>query len=417
MRLIKVFLSTSSVLFFLLNSSILAQTESESSSTSPAPEQIEQSRDAQELIELRGRLRSIESMLIAQKDRENDLLRDLNRMILSSKEEPEVDPAEEARKELQAVEKRFEEEALALQGKIQQLEIALAAGQERDLRMGQEMNKTILVTVSAVAGVGLVVFLITVYLQYRLLNRPVQPVYLPHQALAIEAGHDHPPVQEKPEKEYPETGLVENTKVKDTNEKFVSAVERLEERIRHMEAGLSNTEDFLNPSNEVEIVGGTNGSSPSQEVIESEEVVFETTDTFVEPVIFEEPVPEFDDALDRELDEMDVAVLEEEGKRFLQKENWRTAYQYFNRLVQLDDQRIDNWVNRGRALEMLNREDEAIESYDKAIDVNPDLPSPFLYKAALLSRMERFEEAQKFYNAALSKVPVQKNEEEARVAG
>jgi tetratricopeptide (TPR) repeat protein len=62
---------------------------------------------------------------------------------------------------------------------------------------------------------------------------------------------------------------------------------------------------------------------------------------------------------------------------------------------------------------MLNREDEAIRSYDNAIEVNPELPSPFLYKAALLSRLERFEEAQKFYNAALSKVPVQKSEETA----
>ena len=98
----------------------------------------------------------------------------------------------------------------------------------------------------------------------------------------------------------------------------------------------------------------------------------------------------------------DFRVVEEEGKRFLQKEDWETAFQYFNQLVRIDSQRVDNWVNRGRALEMLKREEEALRSYDKAIKTNPELPSPFLYKAALLSRLERFEEAQKFYNEALS---------------
>lgn len=416
MRLIKVFLSFPSILIFFCLPFAQAQSDTNLASTDSSNDQLEQSREAAELIELRGRLRDIESMLIAQKDRENDLLRDLNRMIMTSQEEPEEDPVEEARKELQAVENRFQQEAFALQAKIQQLEIALAAGQERDLQMGQEMNKTILVTVSTVAGVGLVVFLITVYLQYRLLNRPVQPVYLPPQALAIETGHDHLPVRGEPAKEEPETGLVENTKVKDTNEKFSSAVERLEERIRHMEAGLSQTEDVLDSESDNELAESSSASSHPEEIINVQEVIIEASAAPVESVNFEESKPEFDEDLDREMDEMDVAVLEEEGRRFLQKEDWRTAYQYFERLVKLDDQRVDNWVNRGRALEMLNLEEEAIESYDRAIEVNPDLPSPFLYKAALLSRLERFEEAQKFYNTALSKVPVQKNEEQA-VAG
>ena len=360
---------------------------------------------------MRSRLRDIESMLMTQKDRENELLRDLNRMILSSQEEPEDTAAEEAKRELEAVEKRFQDESAALQAKIQQLEIALAAGHERDLQMGHQMNKTILVTVSTVAGVGLIVFLITVYLQYRLLSRPVQPVYMPPQHLAIESDQNQLPSSDTEDEPEVETGLVENTKVKDTNEKFVSAVERLEERIKHMESGLSHADDVLN----------SNTSSETEEIVEEVEDL-ETHEAVNDTIVVEEFVaredPEFvieplelNEDLSRELDEMDVAVLEEEGKRFLQKEEWSTAFQYFDQLVKLDAERVDNWVNRGRALEMLNQEEEAILSYDNAIDVNPDLPSPFLYKAALLSRLERFEEAQKFYNIALSKVPVQKTEQ------
>ncbi|NET39935.1 MAG: tetratricopeptide repeat protein [Cyanothece sp. SIO1E1] len=161
-----------------------------------------------------------------------------------------------------------------------------------------------------------------------------------------------------------------------------------------------------------------------------EEAATETSDAFPEEVVAEEIVSEseaiilepteesVENTVDfaKIADEMDVNVLEEEGKRFLQKEDWSTALKYFDQLVQLDGERVDNWVNRGRALEMLGREGEAIESYDYAIQANPDLPSPFLYKAALLSRLERFEEAQQFYNAALSKVPVQKSKP-AKVAG
>lgn len=415
MRLKTVFLLLPFILFFWGSSTAQTQTTADPFTPAEAPEVTQADRDAQELAELRIRLRNIESMLVTQKDRENELLRDLNRMILSVQEEPEDTAAEEAKEELAAVEKRFMEESAALESKIQQLEIALAAGQERDLQMGQQMNKTILVTVSVVAGVGLVVFLITVYLQYRLLSRPVQSVYMPSQSLAIESDQNQLPESKKQTKPEPEseTGLVENTKVKDTNEKFVSAVDRLEERIRRMESGLSGADDVLNSEDSVDVetvfedpIEVFTPEQPGEPAIVEEFVVQEDPENHVDSSETEEELP-------RELDEMDVVVLEEEGKLFLQKEEWSTALTYFEQLVKLDAGRVDNWVNRGRALEMLNREDEAIRSYDHAIEVNPELPSPFLYKAALLSRLERFEEAQKFYNAALSKVPVQKTEETA----
>jgi tetratricopeptide (TPR) repeat protein len=211
--------------------------------------------------------------------------------------------------------------------------------------------------------------------------------------------------------------LVENSKVEDTNELFLSAIERLEARIKHMEEGISATETELNTSGSDEGVSNIEGvfeeSSEElgipEESFADEDAINQEVESFTSGTTNESPTIS-DDPL-AETDEMDVAVLEEEGKRFLQKEDWETAFQYYDQLVRLDNLREDNWVNRGRALEMLKREEEAIASYDNAIEANPELPSPFLYKAALLSRMERFEEAQKFYNAALSKVPVQKKEQ------
>lgn len=346
--------------------------------------------ESQELGELRDRLRQIESMLLSQKDRENELLRDLNRFVIASQEKP--DETEAAEKELAAIKDLFRTEASALQLKIANLENSVAAGHERDIQMGQEMNKTIIVTVSIVAGLGLVVFLVTVFLQFKLISRPVQPVFMQPQSLALEAGTPQLTRgrQDRPN-EAPEMELVENTKVADTNEKFVSAIERLEEKISQMEAGMIHADDVLASSR----------NHPDPVAVDAE----------VENVFERLSENEEDQAVVIDIsDEKDVEVLEAEGKRYLQKEDWETAFLHYEQLVNLDSDRVENWVNRGRALEMLKREEEAILSYDKAIETNPDLPSPFLYKAALLSRMERFEEAQKFYNEALAKVPVQKSE-------
>lgn len=339
--------------------------------------------ESEELSELRDRLREIESMLLAQKDRENELLRDLNKFVISTQEKP--DEAEATERELAAIKELFRSEAAALQVKIAGLENSVAEGHARDIQMGQDMNKTIIITVSIVAGLGLVVFFVTVFLQYKLMSRPVQAVYMQSQPLALEGRR---PQLAESDPSGVSTGLVENTKVKDTNDKFVSAIERLEEKISQMEAGLAHAGDVLD-------------TEPDPVAVDAEvEEVYERLSE-VENV----PVKVVDIS-----EEMDVSILEAEGKRYLQKEDWETAFLYYEQLVMLDDGRVENWVNRGRALEMLKREEEAIASYDRAIETNPDLPSPFLYKAALLSRMERFEEAQKFYNEALAKVPIQKGE-------
>lgn len=372
---------------------------------------LEEESEADHLVELKDRLRQIESMLLAQKDRENALLRDLNKFVLTAQDKPD-EAAAETQKEIEAAKQQFRAESTALETKIRSLEAAIAAGHERDIRMGQEMNKTIVVTVSVVAGIGLLVFLVTVYLQYRLISRPVQPYYLQPPPLALEAGHSQLSVGENRRVRPTETELVENSQVEDANERFVSAIERLEARIIHMEEGLARTDSIIYSDSGLP-VGETESYVEEAEDNQSRGETGKATNS---EVTYEPDSPGFETMAnyamedDSETDEMDVAVLEEEGKRFLQKEDWETAFRYYDQLVRLDGQRVDNWVNRGRALEMLKREEEAIDSYDHAIMANPDLPSPFLYKAALLSRMERFEEAQKFYNEALSKVPVQKNE-------
>ncbi|MCB1121778.1 MAG: hypothetical protein KJT03_09535, partial [Verrucomicrobiae bacterium] len=301
----------------------------------------------EELNQLKGRLRQIESMLLAQKDRENELLRDLNRMLTV---QDQTDTTQEVdQKQMRDMELRFLEEAATLQSKINSLELALAAGRERDRAMSDQMNKTLVITVSTVAGIGLIVFLVTVYLQYRLLSRPVQPIYMQPPPLALEARRPQLPVSEEEESPKSDTGLVENTKVEDANERFVSAIERLEARILHMENGLSKAQpnksqsasNMDNGTRVTKSMEAKSSSIPADLEAETQAAI----DKEVESIVSGSR-----DESEPESDEKDVAVLEEEGKRFLQKEDWETAFRHYDQLVRLDPDRVDNWVNRGRAL-------------------------------------------------------------------
>ena len=416
MRLLKVF----SLFLFLTNSGfLLAQNVAEapkldnedvSSIDETAPNEDSASV---ELFELRSRLGHIESMLLAQKDREDVLIRDLNKFVIATQDKPD-ELAAEAQIKLDAAESKFRAEAAALDEKITNLQLAVTAGYDRDIQMGREMNKTIVVTVSIVAGFGLLVFIVTVYLQFRLLNRPIQPIYMQPQAMALGDGKpqlspilDSSPASDSAQES--ESVLVENSNVDDANERFVSAIDRLEERIMHMEEGLSHADEVLGSGID-ESDASSDGFDGFGNFKDTEISSGDSPSETESPTVgFEELSEEMDEAIPVS-DEKDVEVLEEEGKRYLQKEDWKTAFLHYDQLVRLDSDRVENWVNRGRALEMLKREEEAINSYDSAIKANPNLPSPFLYKAALLSRMERFEEAQQFYNEALSKVPIQKDE-------
>ena len=92
MRLIKVFCLSTIILIGVSISLLTAQEEVESIEPESGfmdMASIEAFLDAataesEELSELRDRLREIESMLLAQKDRENELLRDLNKFVIST---------------------------------------------------------------------------------------------------------------------------------------------------------------------------------------------------------------------------------------------------------------------------------------------------------------------------------------------
>lgn len=63
------------------------------------------------------------------------------------------------------------------------------------------------------------------------------------------------------------------------------------------------------------------------------------------------------------------------------------------------------WFNRGTALVDLNRYEEAIASFEKSIQIKPNYGFVYFYKGLALFRLERYEEAQNAYRRAILSSP------------
>ena len=59
------------------------------------------------------------------------------------------------------------------------------------------------------------------------------------------------------------------------------------------------------------------------------------------------------------------------------------------------------WLNKGVALAHLGKPREAIECYDKALEINPKLSDAWNNKGVALKALGRYEEATGCYDAAL----------------
>ena len=64
-------------------------------------------------------------------------------------------------------------------------------------------------------------------------------------------------------------------------------------------------------------------------------------------------------------------------------------------------QRGEKWLNKGKALSVLNRFDEAIQAYDQAIRLTPSYSSAYVNKAIALTGLKRFDEAKVAHQKAL----------------
>jgi len=79
---------------------------------------------------------------------------------------------------------------------------------------------------------------------------------------------------------------------------------------------------------------------------------------------------------------------------------YEEALQAFDKAIELDPQYADAWNNKGVALYELGRYKEALQAYDKAIELDPYDADAWNDKGTVLGKLGRHYEAQVCYDKA-----------------
>jgi tetratricopeptide (TPR) repeat protein len=102
-------------------------------------------------------------------------------------------------------------------------------------------------------------------------------------------------------------------------------------------------------------------------------------------------------------------LLFEQGRLFGILKEYEEAIASFDKALQFKPDKNEAWYNRGYALGNLGRYEEAIASYDKVLQFKPDNDSAWNNRGAALFNLGRYEEAIASYDKALQFKP-DKNE-------
>ncbi|HWF19574.1 MAG TPA: tetratricopeptide repeat protein [Verrucomicrobiae bacterium] len=218
------------------------------------------------------------------------------------------------------------------------------------------------------AAIGFVVLLAAAFLQWAGANR------LATLAAAL------PDRRPTPVLGFDETKLLASSQaMEQSNARFLSIIERLEQRIQAMEITPKSPQHLPEASS-------TNGAEKSVEIL----AVAESAATTTEP------------ASSADTDKAEAArLLLAKGQTLLKLDKPQEALDCFDEVLALDPEHADALVKKGAALERLQRLDEAIECYDLAIARDNSLTMAYLYKGGVFNRMERYSEALACYELAL----------------
>jgi tetratricopeptide (TPR) repeat protein len=96
-----------------------------------------------------------------------------------------------------------------------------------------------------------------------------------------------------------------------------------------------------------------------------------------------------------------VSDLVVEGQLFLDTNKADKALQCFEEALDIQPELGDALIKKAAALEKLERTDEAIHCYDRAIELGDSATTALLQKGGMLNRLARYDEALQCYERAL----------------
>ncbi len=242
----------------------------------------------------------------------------------------------------------------------------LSHQRDREFELLQKSNQFTLIMVGIIAATALISVLGVVYLQTAATSQALIKSYLNSGGSLSNQSDQSSMLALHPEISSPISSPI----IEESNQKFMSAVERLEKRIHDIEHISSDaTEHSLTHRD-------------SEALVESDEI----------------------DILEKKAQARlteQVTLILNKGQTLLNLDRLDEALECFDEAISLDSQRADAFVKRGTALEKLQHVDEAISAYDKAIALDESLATAYLNKAGILNRLERYNEALECYEQAL----------------
>ena len=89
----------------------------------------------------------------------------------------------------------------------------------------------------------------------------------------------------------------------------------------------------------------------------------------------------------------DLKAFNNKGVIFLDLEKFKEAIDCFDKIIEIKDDSADAWYKKGLALFLLDEKEKALECFDKALALNPYKKFIWIPKGLTLFHLGRFEEA------------------------
>lgn len=97
----------------------------------------------------------------------------------------------------------------------------------------------------------------------------------------------------------------------------------------------------------------------------------------------------------------DAGAWVRRGMVCTRRRKYATAIESFDRALDFEPESVEALLGRGNALYALERYDEALTVYDRAVQAAPDRPAPHLARSNALKALGRAEEASAAFARAM----------------
>ncbi len=249
--------------------------------------------------------------------------------------------------------------AEAVDGRLRSIEQSMSAQRSKELETIQNATKIMINVASVFGGLGCVAMLLTVFFQWRTVNRLTELASSMH---ALPAPPTYAALGNG------DAGRVSVDAADQSSQRLLGALDRLEKRILELE--------HTARPNLHEVSGADHHGSHHAGATRS-------TEASSGP------------------DAAQITLLLGKGQSLLNLDQNEEALACFDQVLALDANHPEALVKKGAALERLRKLEEAIVCYDRAIAADSSMTVAYLYKGGLFNRLERFTEALECYEKAL----------------